>query len=57
MLMHMPMVYISKDTLKILNTVLEHLQKNTGPPSRILKADVIHAALEEYAKIMGIKVK
>ncbi|MEM3771450.1 MAG: hypothetical protein QXW80_03955 [Candidatus Micrarchaeia archaeon] len=57
MMMRMPMVYISKDTLKILNAVVEYLQKNTGPPSRILKADVIHAALEEYAKIIGIKVK
>lgn len=55
--MRMPMVYISKDTLKILNAVVEHLQKNTGPPSRILKADVIHAALEEYAKIIGVKVR
>ncbi|MEM2146374.1 MAG: hypothetical protein QW279_13505 [Candidatus Jordarchaeaceae archaeon] len=51
------MVYISKDTLKILNAVVEHLQRNTSPPSRILKADVIHTALQEYAKMMGIKVK
>jgi hypothetical protein len=53
----MPMVYISKDALKILNTIVEYLQKNTGPPSRILKADVIHAALEEYSKHIGAKVK
>lgn len=51
------MVYISKDALKILNAVMEHLQRNTSPPSRVLKADVIHAALQEYAKMMGIKVK
>lgn len=53
----MPMVYVSKGTIKILNSIVEHLQKNTGPPSRILKADVIHIALEEYAKIIGVKVK
>jgi hypothetical protein len=53
----MPMVYISKDTLKILNALVEHIQRNTSPPSRVLKADVIHAALEEYAKTIGIKVK
>lgn len=55
--MRMPMVYISKDTLKILDAVVQHLQKNTSPPSRILKADVLQAALEEYAKNIGIKVK
>lgn len=55
--MHMPMVYISRETVKILNSVVEHLQKNTGPPSRILKADVIHTALKEYAKTIGARVK
>jgi hypothetical protein len=41
----------------LLNDLLEHLQKNASTPSRVLKADVIHAALEEYAKKAGMKVK
>jgi len=55
--MPMPMVYVSKGTLRLLNDLLEYLQKNTNVPSRVLKADVIHAALEEYAKKLGLKVK
>lgn len=55
--MNVPMIYISKNTLKILKEIMEYLQKHTSPPSRILKADVIHAALEEYAKIIGVKIK
>jgi len=53
----MPMVYISKNTWKLLNDLLEHLQQNANVPSRVLKADVLHAALEEYAKKLGVKVK
>jgi len=51
------MVYISQRSLRLLNDLLENLQKNTSVPSRVLKADVIHAALEEYAKKVGVKVK
>jgi hypothetical protein len=51
------MVYVSQSTLRLLKDLLEHLQKNTSVPSRVLKADVIHAALEEYAKKVGMKVK
>ena len=56
-MMLMPMVYVSRSTLRLLNELLEHLQKNTSVPSRVLKADVIHAALEEYAKKVRMKVK
>ena len=53
----MPMVYISKSTFKLLDEIVEYLQKNAKPPNRILKADVIRIALEEYANKIGVKVK
>lgn len=55
--MRMPMVYVSKKTLGLLETVFEHVQRNTSAPSRVVKADVINIALEEYAKKLGLKVK
>jgi hypothetical protein len=53
----MPMVYVSKKSLRLLNELLEYLQRNTSTPGRVLKADVIHAALEDYAKKLGVRVK
>jgi len=53
----MPMVYVSRNTQRLLNEILEHLQKNASAPSRVLKADLIHAALEEYAKKVRVKVE
>lgn len=53
----MPMIYVSKKTLHIIQDILEHLRKNSDTPGRILKTDVVHAALEEYAKKIGLKVK
>jgi len=56
-MMLMPMVYISKRTLIMLDDILEYLKENTEVPSRVLKADVIQVALEEYAKKLGLKVE
>jgi hypothetical protein len=56
-MMLMPMVYVSKSTFRLLNELLEHLKQNTSAPSRVLKTDVLHTALQEYAKKVGMKVK
>jgi len=53
----MPMVYVSKRTLTLIDKVLEYVQRNTSAPSRVLKADVLYAALQEYAKKLGLEVK
>jgi len=51
------MVYVSKRTLALIEKVLEHVQKNTSAPSRVLKAEVIYAALQEYAKKLDLEAK
>jgi hypothetical protein len=56
-MMLMPMVYVSESTFRLLNELLEHLKQNTSAPSRVLKTDVLHTALQEYAKKVGMKVK
>ena len=53
----MPMVYVSDNAERLLKDLMEHLDKNKTAPSRVLKADVIQAALEEYSKKVGLKVK
>jgi hypothetical protein len=52
----MPMIYVSEKTLRIIEQVVEHLRKNVDSPGRIMKTDVIHVALKEYAKKLGLKV-
>ena len=51
----MPMIYISDKTKILLDKVVESLRKNTNTPARILKTDAIHAAVEEYARKLGVK--
>jgi hypothetical protein len=51
----MPMVYVSERTRKLLEKIVETLRKNTNTPARIVKSDAIHAAVEEYAKKLGVK--
>ena len=51
----MPMVYVSERTLELIERIFEHLRKNTSAPSRVVKADVIHVAVDEYAKKLGLK--
>ncbi|MBS7288874.1 MAG: hypothetical protein KIH01_09120 [Candidatus Freyarchaeota archaeon] len=50
----MPMIYVSEKTKDLLK-IVEALRKNTNTPARILKTDAIHAAIEEYAKKLGVK--
>ncbi len=35
--------------------IVEALKKNTNTPARILKTDAIHAAVEEYARKLGVE--
>ena len=51
------MTYVSQKTTRLIEEVIEHLRKNANTPGRILKTDVIHAALEEYAKKLGLREK
>jgi hypothetical protein len=51
----MPMVYVSERTLELIERVFEYLRKNTSAPSRVVKADVIYVAVDEYAKKLGLK--
>jgi methionine aminopeptidase len=51
----MPMIYVSEKTKDLLDKIVEALRKNTNTPARILKTDAIHAAVEEYAKKLGVK--
>ena len=53
----MPMVYVSERTLELIKRVFDYLCKNTSAPSRVLKADVIHVAIDEYAQKLGLKEK
>lgn len=51
----MPMVYVSKETMNLIERITSHFRENTSAPSRILKTDVVHAALDDYAKKLGVK--
>jgi len=51
----MPMIYVSEKTKILLDKIVESLRKNTNTPARILKTDAIHAAVEEYARKLGVK--
>jgi len=51
------MIYVSGKTVHLIEELIEHLRRNANIPGRILKTDVIHVALEEYAKKLGLKVK
>jgi len=49
------MIYVSERTRILLDRIIECLRKNTNTPARILKTDAIHAAVEEYAKKLGVE--
>jgi len=51
----MPMIYVSDKTKILLDKVIETLRKNTNTPARILKADAIHVAVEDYARKIGVE--
>jgi hypothetical protein len=50
------MIYVSEKTFQIIEQVVEYLRKKIDSPGRIMKTDVIHVALEEYAKKLGLRV-
>lgn len=50
----MPMIYVSERTEDLIQKTLDHLRKKASPPTRIAKTDVIQAAIEEYAKKLGV---
>jgi len=50
----MPMIYISNKTVKILEKILNHISRQTKF-GRIIKADIIHEALKQYARELGLK--
>jgi hypothetical protein len=50
------MIYVSRETARLLDEILEYLRKNTDMPGRILKTDVIRTALDEYMRKLGLKV-
>ena len=49
------MIYVSKETESLIEKVIEHLRKNANTPGRILKTDVIKAAVEDYAKRLDVR--
>lgn len=51
----MPMIYVSDKTLRLILEIEEFLRKNVNTPGRVLRTDIIHAALEEYAKKLNLK--
>jgi hypothetical protein len=53
----MPMIYVSKKTVDLVDNIVKHLQSTNNLPSRIVKADVFQVALEEYAKKLGLRTK
>jgi len=53
----MPMIYISDRTARLLEELVNRLKKDMGSPIRIVKSDVIHEALKEYARKLGVDVE
>lgn len=52
----MPMIYVTDETEKLIDTIVATLKKGVNNmPSRIVKADVVHVAVSEYAKKLGMK--
>ena len=46
----MPMIYVSKRTLELLKEIENILKRRIKPPNRVLRTDIIHAALSFYFK-------
>ena len=51
----MPMTYVSEETARLIEKIVKFLQENTDTPGRILKTDIVQAALKEYAKKLNLK--
>ena len=50
----MPMIYVSKKTQDLIYKITKHFIKNKSGPTRVVQADVIHAAIAEYAEKLGV---
>jgi len=52
----MPMVYVTDETEKLIESIVATLRKGMdNAPGRIMKADVVYAAVSEYAKKLGLR--
>jgi len=54
----MPMIYVTKETLDLISKIMDHLRNPEGKgevPTRIVQADIIHAAIETYARKLKVK--
>jgi len=53
----MPMIYISSKTSRLLEELINHLGKGMKGSVRLVKSDIIHEALKEYARKIGVDVE
>lgn len=51
------MIYVSNETARLLGELVNHLKKSMGGSVRLVKSDIIHEALKEYAKKLGVDVE
>ena len=54
----MPMIYATKETVDLISKIMERLRNPEGKtevPTRIVQADIVHAAIETYAKKLRVK--
>jgi len=57
-LINMPMIYVTENTLKLIRKImnkLENPKEKTDVPTRIVQADVIHAAVKDYAQKLNVE--
>jgi len=56
--MAMPMIYVTKETADLISEIMERLRNPVGRtdvPTRIIQADIIHVAIETYARKLRVK--
>jgi len=54
----MPMIYVTEETQDLISRIMERLRDPGGKtevPTRIVRVDIIHAAIEAYARKLGVK--
>ncbi|MEM1558117.1 MAG: hypothetical protein QXG12_05950 [Thermoproteota archaeon] len=52
----MPMIYVSEKTYKLLEELINMLRKDVKSSVRLIKSDIIHEALKEYARKLGVHI-
>lgn len=52
----MPMIYVSEKTYKLLEELISILRKDVKSSVRLVKSDIIHEALKDYAKKLGVHI-